>query len=250
MRYLCQVCGRPVAGESDYCVLHQELTPVPARERSWLSWAVAGVVSIVLLIGLGVLYGRNREMGQMVVVETVGPTVTPTVEPTMTITPLPTITPTPLPTETPLPPNKAALVQMTSDVAYIASALVDAEARGMGRAGMMLVACQVLREYWEVGGNWKLLTGRWSPLGRILSGAAFPQPSPLAQEIVRDANGTQVCRDYPECRFLGTPSDLSAWRSAGYISEGVTDARVYAGSHGQTLVCVLGAPELPTAPGK
>lgn len=202
---------------------------------------------MALLAGIGLTqYRADREM---VMVETVGPTVTVTVEPTATNTPLPTITPTPLPTETPLPPNRAAEIMMTSDVAYVTAALVDAEAQGMGVHGQTLVACNVLADLYDVGGDWHRLEGRWAPLKRILSGAMFPQPTEVTQIVVQDANGTEVCRDYPRCRFLGMPSDIPIWYRHGDWDT-VLPTELYVGPTGQVLVCILGLPDLPTAPGK
>lgn len=54
--------------------------------------------------------------------------------------------------------------------------------------------------------------------------------------ISRAMNDPKFCRQYPDCRFVGTGRDLEVWSRKGWISDSVRSI-AYCGSNGCT-VCV------------
>lgn len=242
MRHLCKVCGVPTNTRSRLCERH-----APAASRSptavlpWLVLLAACLITLFNLLTWGIAPAPPPPAPT--------PTPTPTPPPTPSPPPQRTLPPPHTPTPTPLPPlNKAARLSLSSADHYYLATLIDLEAGGMPYQARYLVACNILFDLHDVGGDWSLLRQRWSPLGRILDGHAFPNPSPDARDIAHLASSTDDCANFPACAFLGNPADVRAWQSHSFLTDGRHD--LWLGPAGQMLVCIHGAPDLPTPPGK
>jgi len=236
--HLCSICGE------DDCPGH--------GEGRLLVVQAAGTALTVILATVAILMAPQTRA-----TVSASPTSTPTRASAATSSPPATSTPEPTPTATPSPaPSSTPTVLVNGAVAMelgnpglsVLRQLIEAEASGMGRDGKYLVACNVLGDLWDVGGNWERLTGRWGPLGNILEGN--PPRTPRS-ETVAVANGAVdglACLEYPRCRFVAPAREIEKFRARGWLESG--QYQYWLSPHGQALVCVPGVPDLPAPPGK
>jgi len=244
MKHLCPTCG------SDDCECGQR---VPSTPHVWPSrlLAVLSVAAVLACVGMMIAwsidaateaarFGMAPTTPQPTVVITLIVTATPAV-----ITPSPTSSPTPAPTHA---LNGAVEADVDADGLAHLAAVIQVEAGGMGKEGKYLIACNVLHDLYDVGGDWERLIGRWAKLEEILSGSPPREPTSGDFSVAGGAADGTACYNYPRCRFVGSTLELYGWEVDGYVDPGVYD--LWLARSGQMLACVRGTPDLPGPPGK
>lgn len=114
------------------------------------------------------------------------------------------------------------------DSVYIAASILHGEAADSNEKGRELTACSIVRDM----ARGVDLRARWY-------GWRAARPVDIA--LIERARDTDLCRQYPHCRFTGNGHDLEVWARKGWVKN---DVRViaYCGSGGCSVCVPLPTP--------